>query len=248
VVLDDISDSGQVMPLLPGTAGCAVLVASRGVLADLPGARVLRLGALPDSVSVQLLAVIIGAERARAEAPAVARLAEMCAGMPLALRIAGSRLAARPCWPAAALAARLADREARLDELTVGSLSVRAAFDASYDDLKAGPGGATLARAFRELALWEGPGITAASAAAALGTSIRTAEEVLDALLDRHMLEPASQEARYRFPALLGIYAADKARHHRQAAGTLSQQATDDMWPGAVPACRPHDRVQAVTS
>lgn len=247
VVLDNVGDSGQVMPLLPGTTGCAVLVASRGVLADLPGARVLRLGALSDGDSVQLLAAIIGAQRARAEAPAVARLAEICAGMPLALRIAGSRLTTRPFWPVAALVARLADREVRLDELAVGGLSVRAAFDASYDDLQAGPRGPALARAFRELALWEGSGITAATAAAVLGTSIRVAEQVLDGLFDRHMLEAAGLEARYRFPALLGIYAAGQARPGRPAAGAVSPQTGDGTWLSAVPSCGQDDRVESVT-
>ena len=248
VVLDDVGDSGQVAPLLPGTTGCAVLAASRGMLADLPGARLLRLGALSDSDSVRMLAAIIGAQRAGAEAAAVARLAEMCAGMPLALWISGSRLAARPFWPVAALVARLADREARLDELTAGSLSVRAAFDASYCALQAEPGGAALAGAFRELALWEGPGITAATAATTLGTSVRVADKVLEVLFDRHLLEPAGQEACYRFPALLGIYAADKARHDRQAAGSVSRQVTDGAWLSAVPPFRQYSRIQSRTS
>ncbi len=248
VVLDDACDSGQLMPLLPGTAGCAVLVTTRGVLADLPGARMLRLAPLTDSDSVQLLAAIIGTERARAEATAVSRLAELCAGMPLALWIAGSRLAARPFWPVAALVYRLSDAEERIDELALGGRSVRAALDASYDALLRGPAGAALASALGRLARWEGRDITAATATAALGTSLRTAEAVLEALYDRHMLEPVGPEPGYRLPALLGIYAADKARHECPGPDGGAGQATDGTWLGPVPAASYRNRIQAVSS
>src|SRR5581483_7080174 len=98
IVLDDARDSGQVTPLLPGSAGCAVIVTSRSQLADLPGVRRLRLEPLHPDQSVDLLSAIIGADRVGAEAQMAEEIAGLCGGLPLALRIAGSRLATRPHW------------------------------------------------------------------------------------------------------------------------------------------------------
>ena len=164
----------MVAPLLPGAAGCAVIVTSRNPLADLPGARRLPLAALTSGQALELLSRIIGADRVRAEASAAA-VAELCAGLPLALRIAGSRVAARPHWWVKDLAERLAGAAARLDELTVGDLSVRASFAVSYANLRAGPAAITPARAFRLLGLWGGPDISTPAAAALSGVDAAAA-------------------------------------------------------------------------
>ena len=68
VVLDDAADEAQVRPLLPGSAGCAVLVTSRSRLAALAGAHGVSLGALPPDQAAGLLAAIIGADRAAGRA------------------------------------------------------------------------------------------------------------------------------------------------------------------------------------
>ena len=96
VVLDDAADEAQVRPLLPGSAGCAVLVTSRSRLAALAGSHGVSLGALPPDQASGLLAAIIGADRAAAEPDAVAEIARLCGHLPLALRIAGARLVSRP--------------------------------------------------------------------------------------------------------------------------------------------------------
>jgi DNA-binding SARP family transcriptional activator len=162
VVLDDARDAAQVRPLLPGSAGCAVIVTSRNMLPDLPGAAPLGLGVLGPDEALALFSAIIGAARAAAEPDATARVLACCAGLPLAIRVAGGRLASRPAWTVAQLAARLADKRDRLAELAVGDLAVRASFAVSYaaltsggapDAVRAGPPGADPARLFRLLGL-----------------------------------------------------------------------------------------------
>jgi DNA-binding SARP family transcriptional activator len=217
IVLDDARDSGHIASLLPGTAGCAVIVTSRDPLADLPGARRLKLGAMTSGQALELLSRIIGDDRVRAEARAAAEVAGLCAGLPLAVRIAGSRLAARPHWRIEDLAARLTG-PGRLDELAVGRLSVRASFAASYASLRGDPARITPARAFRLLGLWEGPDISPPAAAALFGVDVAAAEKALEALLDRHLLEPAGSSGRYRLHDLLGVYAAERAREEEPPA------------------------------
>src|SRR6476469_5876476 len=132
VVLDNAAGAAQVRPLLPAGAGCAVLVTSRGVLGTLDGATHLRLDVLAPQESLALLGKLVGAERVSAEPAGVRTLADLCGHLPLALRIAAARLAARPPWPASALAARLGDATRRLDELQYADFGVRASFQVSY--------------------------------------------------------------------------------------------------------------------
>lgn len=135
VVADGASAAAQVRPLLPGTPGSAVLVTSRLRLDDLDGALHIDLGPLLATDSVRLLTRIAGRSRAPADPGAAAALASACGHLPLALRIAGARLAADPGMTMADLAATLADDSRCLDELEVGDQSVRARLAASADGL-----------------------------------------------------------------------------------------------------------------
>src|SRR5204863_432400 len=85
----------QVRPLLPGSSGCAVLVTARGRLPDLTVARLVDLDVLGDEEAAALFAGIVGAGRAAAEAEAARAVLKACAGLPLAIRIAGARLTSR---------------------------------------------------------------------------------------------------------------------------------------------------------
>lgn len=107
VVLDDAADERQVAPLLPGSPTCAVIVTSRRGLTTLVGAWHVTTGPLSAGEGARLVTAVIGAERAGAQQDDVLRLAEECRGDPLALRLAGARLAARPHWPVATQTARL---------------------------------------------------------------------------------------------------------------------------------------------
>jgi DNA-binding SARP family transcriptional activator len=213
IVLDDARSAAQVRPLLPGTGSCAVIVTSRHRLSDLAGSRLIDLDVLDDAEATELFVRIIGAERADAEPDAVRDVVTICAGLPLAIRIAGARLAARRGWKIRSLASRLADQRRRIDELIAGDLAVRACFQVSFDALarrKSG-GGADPASLFRMLGVWQGPSIGLHGAAALVGQPEALVGDSLEVLVDAHLLESPAPD-RYRLHDLLRDYAAERAR------------------------------------
>jgi tetratricopeptide (TPR) repeat protein len=150
-----------------------------------------------------------------AEPEAAAKVARLCGYLPLALRIAGSRLVARPAWPVAALAERLADAQRRLDELELADVGVRASFQVSYQQLRASddPGDRAAAAAFGLLGLSDGPELGVSVAARLLDMGEQAAERVLERLADAHLLE-TPQPGRYRMHDLLRLYARELAQQH----------------------------------
>jgi DNA-binding SARP family transcriptional activator/Tfp pilus assembly protein PilF len=213
VVLDNARDAAQVRWLLPASPTCAVLVTSRRVLATLDGACHLHLDVLPAAEAVELLDRLVGAERVAAEPDAAERLVQLCGRLPLAVRIAAARLAARPTWPLAALAGRLADAQQRLDELDAGELAVRACFQVSHQLLVASPDAVDqhAARAFGLLGLPDTPDFGVAMAARLLDQPQDVAEAALECLVDAQLLQtPAA--GRYRFHDLLRLYAREQAQ------------------------------------
>ncbi|HEY3906420.1 MAG TPA: helix-turn-helix domain-containing protein [Streptosporangiaceae bacterium] len=124
VVLDDAGDAAQVRPLLPGNASSAVLITSRGWLAELEGSRALALGAFDRAEALTLFASICGADRVQAEPEATDAVLTACGGLPLAIRIAAARLVSRPAWEVGALANRLRNERQRLSELEAGQLEL----------------------------------------------------------------------------------------------------------------------------
>jgi DNA-binding SARP family transcriptional activator len=161
MVLDNARDAGQVAPLLPSAPGCGVLVTSRQVLASLDGAHHLHLDVLSHEEAMVLLGRLAGHERIAAEPEAAAKVAFWCGYLPLALRIAGARLAERPDWPVRALADRLADAQRRLDELELADRGMRASFALSYQQLggSADPVDRQAAGAYPLLGLLDGPDV-----------------------------------------------------------------------------------------
>ncbi len=224
IVLDDARDAAQVRPLLPGSASCAVLVTTRSRMPDLAGSRFVDLDVLETAEARTLFAGIISPVRAVAEPEATNEVLAACAGLPLAIRIAGARLASRGGWTVRALAGRLSDERRRLDELRVGNLAVRASFEVSFASLPGSvrPGGVDPARAFRLLGVWPGPSIGLPAAAALLGQPESAVADAAEVLVDAHLLDSPVPDV-YRFHDLLRVYAADRARQQeteqdRQAA------------------------------
>jgi tetratricopeptide (TPR) repeat protein len=218
VVLDNAADAAQVRPLLPASLGCGVLVTSRQVLVGLAGATNLRLDALAPAEAVELLGRVAGQERVVAEPAAAAAVAEWCGWLPLALRIAGARLAARPAWPVGALAERLADAQGRLDELEVAEVGVRASLQVSYQQLCDGSGSLdrAAAEAFGLLGIPDSPEVGVPVVARLLDVSEDAAERVLERLVDAQLLE-APAPGRYRLHDLLRLYARELATQHHGA-------------------------------
>jgi tetratricopeptide (TPR) repeat protein/transcriptional regulator with XRE-family HTH domain len=212
VLLDDACDAEQIRPLLPGSPACVVLITSRQVLGTLEGSPSMHLGALPMDQAMELLGRLAGEERVVAEPRATAEVVRLCGGLPLAIRIAGARLAARPGWPVRELAAHLTDAGRRLGELEVGRLAVRASFDVSLRALQASPAAVDrdAAASFGLLSLLEGPDLSVAVAACLLDEPEPATRVVLERLVDAHLLE-SPQPRRYRFHDLVRLHARERA-------------------------------------
>ncbi|KAA2254426.1 tetratricopeptide repeat protein [Solihabitans fulvus] len=211
VVLDNAASAAQVRPLLPGASGCLVLVTSRRRLAALEAAHTLSMDVLPPADARALFAHVAGDERATTDPDATDEVARLCGYLPLALRIAAARLRQRPAWTTAHLAARLRENQQYLTELAVGDRSVAAAFTLSYQHLDTAQ-----QRLFRLLGLVPGPDFDAYAAAALADRSLGEVEQLLEDLVDVHLLQQRSP-GRYRFHDLL---------HHH--ARTIAQETDDE--------------------
>ncbi|ALU95513.1 regulator [Streptomyces globisporus C-1027] len=212
ILLDNAHDAAQIRPLLPGTPGCAALVTSRVRMVDLAGAHLVDLDVMSPEEALQLFTRIVGAERVGSEREAALDVVAACGFLPLAIRIAASRLAARRTWTVSVLAAKLADERRRLDELQAGDLAVKATFELGYGQLEPAQ-----ARAFRLLGLADGPDISLAAAAALLNLDPHAAEDLLEALVDTSLVESAAP-GRYRYHDLVRLYARACAERDERAA------------------------------
>jgi DNA-binding SARP family transcriptional activator/tetratricopeptide (TPR) repeat protein len=202
LVLDDAADPAQVRPLLPGTPSSAVLVTSRRRLTGLVDAHRVTVGSLTDTEARDLLATLAG-DRVTAEPDGAARIAAACGNLPLALRIAGTRLALRPHLRLSTLADRLEDERRRLDELTVSDLQVRSSLALSYAALT------TRARTTFRLIGAAADGNLPAWAVSVLQDG--DADTAVDELIESSLLQPAGVdgcgEPRYQVHDLVRMFA-----------------------------------------
>ncbi|MFJ3794575.1 BTAD domain-containing putative transcriptional regulator [Kitasatospora sp. NPDC090091] len=199
VVLDGARDEEQLRHLLPGGPATAVLVTARPALTGLAPSLAVRLGRLTPGESVEFLSAVAGPSRIAAEPAAADAIAAACGQLPLALRVAATKLAARPAWSVAALADRLRDDHRRLGELRVGGLAVETELRRSHRLLPA-----DLAAALPRLAAR--PACSAPEAAAALGVPESAAGVVLERLAAAGMLD-APVRGRYAFHDLVRLFA-----------------------------------------
>ncbi|MET8143548.1 BTAD domain-containing putative transcriptional regulator [Sphaerisporangium sp. NPDC005288] len=198
LLLDNAADEGQVRPLL---TSCPAFVTSRSALGGLTDAVRLPVDVLGDDDALEVLEVLIGPERASAERPAMVRLGRICGGLPIALRIAGARLAARPAWTVEHLVGLLDDEHLRLDLLHSGDQTVRSVYSIGYEGL---PDKAR--RMLRMLGAISAPDF-ADWVAAHFGGE---AETLVDAgLLETHAIDVAGQ-VRYRMHDLTRLYAREQ--------------------------------------
>ncbi|WP_203863096.1 AfsR/SARP family transcriptional regulator, partial [Plantactinospora mayteni] len=206
VVLDNARDGDQVRPLLPGSAGCLVVVTSRNDLSGLVAAvaaHPLHLNTMTASEARQLLATRLRDDRVAAEPEMVRDIVTLCARLPLALAVVAARAAARPGFPLRVFADELRSTHQSLDALNSGDLTtdVRSAFSWSYRSL-----GPAAARLFRLLGLHPGPDISTAAAASLIGAPVGQALPSLRDLA-RANLVVEHVPGRYALHDLLRAYA-----------------------------------------
>jgi tetratricopeptide (TPR) repeat protein len=230
IFLDNAGTAAQVRPLLPGPGpqpGAAalpeshrpgrhpatsqslpnlVLVTSRSRMTGLAidGATHVELPPLDEPAATELFGRMVGRDRVAAEAAASREVVQLCGGFPLAVCVSGARLAAHPRWPVSRIAGEMAEEKARLSALSLpGDLSVRAAFDASYQVLRP-----EVALAYRTFALIPGPDFSADLAAAALNDE-EHGQELLDTLVDASLLTETA-DCRYYMHDLTRLHAREQ--------------------------------------
>ncbi|MDQ0376131.1 ATP-binding protein [Amycolatopsis thermophila] len=213
VLLDNAADEAQVRPLMAAATGCLTLITCRRALAGLESARWVWLRPLETADASALVAAIAGPDRVHAEPSAAAELAELCGNLPLAVRIAGNRLATRPHWSIAYLVDQLRDESTRLAALSAGDLRVRSAFEMSHRRLS--PAARLV---FRRLAVIPGPDFGAELAAVATGMAVPDVRAHIDELVDANLLQAGGVPGRYTYHDLIRLFARERLAAEEDAA------------------------------
>lgn len=219
IVLDNVRSFDQVRALIPGSSRSCVLLTSRSLLEQLVvrhGAVSIHLDVLRRREATDLLARFIGEERVDAARADAERLVELCDRLPLTVRIAAARLAAKPQWPIGYLASRLDNEQLRLDELSSGESQVRSSFALSYHALPH-----DVALLYRRLGLLDAPDFAGWVGAALLATDTHKAEGLMESLVDAHLLQTvgfdSTGQPRYGFRNLLRLHARELAKEEGSA-------------------------------
>ena len=224
VVLDNAATAEQVLPLLPHGRTCLTVITSRSPLPELTardGIHRLQLGPLSTPAAQTMFAATTAPYRHGDDPAEVAELARLCAGLPLAIRIAAERASARPDTTLPDLIGELRTESALWDALAAQDAehgdATRAVFSWTYRALPP-----HAARALRLLALHPGPTIAAGAAAAMTGHAPSTATGILTALVAARLLEPVDAE-HYQLHDLirahgLGMACAEETETERRAA------------------------------
>jgi tetratricopeptide (TPR) repeat protein len=206
VVLDNVVDAAHVRPMLPSGPDSHALITSRDALTGLvvrEGAARITLETLTAAHSAELLATHLGPDRVAAEPEATAELADLCAHLPLALRITAANLAGRPGQTIAGAVRELGNADL-LESLRVEGdpeSAVAAAFDLSYRTLPA-----EAQRLFGLLGFVPGPEVTRDASAILLNREPADPVPELDKLVSAHLLFESSP-GRYGTHDLLARYA-----------------------------------------
>ncbi|MFI0406059.1 BTAD domain-containing putative transcriptional regulator [Actinomadura sp. 3N508] len=233
VVFDDAADEKQLRPLLPAGTGSAAIVTTRRRLTAIEGVRLIDLPMFSAAEALDLLAKIVGRGRVAAEHAAAERIVASCGGLPLAVRIAGGRLAAKPHWSLCSFADALADGRSRLTELALADLEVRGRIEDSYCLLPE-----PARRAFRLLALLDAPRFGVWTVALALDATIARARELVEQLVDARLLEAVNEgrspnHAWYAFHDLIRAVGFDLA---------VRDESSEERWASLNRLFRPADR------
>jgi DNA-binding SARP family transcriptional activator len=186
VLLDNATNASQVLPAIPDEPGCAAIVTSRRPIPGLDGTVHMHVDMLSTEEAVALLARIVGPRKVDADPTAAAELADLCARMPLALRIVATRAATRPHWPLSSWVDVLTDPKGRLAELSTTDADVRASILVTVEQMSRSA--KETERAAAELLPLLGQEITPSAAAEAANWPKPLAAEALEELVDAQLL------------------------------------------------------------
>ncbi|MEV7122062.1 ATP-binding protein [Kitasatospora griseola] len=224
VVLDNVRTSGQVSRLLPSPPHRAIVTTRHRLSGELASARRVDLGPLTVNEAVGLLERVLHEEdpddtRAVDQSDDARRLAELCGGLPLALRICASLLRDESERPLAGLVAELGDARTRLDALHYDDadehgrpIAVRATFELSYQHLTE-----QQRKAFRLLSAAPGPDISTDSAGVLLGEA--GSRRLLADLARAQLLQGTGE--RWSMHDLIRLYADERGLRHADEDGRV---------------------------
>ncbi|WP_447002563.1 ATP-binding protein [Saccharothrix isguenensis] len=212
LIIDNVRDSTQVRPLLPGSRSCFTVVTARHRLHGLAvhhDAERIHLPPLTAEEAVHLLEQRLGTYRVETESAAVARIVAACGGHPLALSVVAARAADDPTNSLNGIVKALENKTEALDALHLpDAADMRAVFSLSYDNLPP-----AMAEGFRTLALFPGSRIDVRAAAAMIGSDLFQARETIHELVRCHLLGRTSS-GHHAFHALAHIYGLEKTLRH----------------------------------
>jgi DNA-binding SARP family transcriptional activator len=205
IFMDDAESAHQVSPLLPGSERCVVLVTSRRPMLGLPGARKIRLGRMTREDSLWLLASLAGEAGQGMDRGLAESLVAMCGHLPGAIEAVARRSPEFGAWPAAESGV-LSASPARLEELGSLGFDIRSGLDSSFRDLSEPE-----RSVFQLLGLFNGTAFTAGRAARLFGCGVAIMEELLQRLVESHLLSISvpdlAAEPKYLLPELNLLYA-----------------------------------------
>jgi DNA-binding SARP family transcriptional activator len=208
ILLDDAASGAQVRDLVPGDAGCVVLITARRRLPDIPGGvhHVAPLEPLEYEVADELFRTIVRAGQVdlAGQGADVEAVVRMCGGLPLALRIAAALRVENFHRPTADLRRRLAEQGPGAFEY--GEASLTRTLDAALAPLEA-----RAHRLFLLLGLLTGPTFGERTAAALLDLPAETAADAISQLAAANMIEPVSGMSQFRVHDLAREYARRRA-------------------------------------
>jgi tetratricopeptide (TPR) repeat protein len=215
LIMDNAADYAQVESLLPGAAGCLVLITSRRRLTGLGvrhAAVTIALGTLP-SADASALFVQLAGRNPESEPSAVAELVRLCGYLPLAIALLAAKLCPEPLWRVQDMVEDLAATKDRLAYLHSEDVAVAAAFELSYRALPP-----DRQHFFRRLGLHPGIEIDAYAAAALSDIPPAESQRHLEALYSDRLIDQPVR-GRYRMHELIGDYTRRLAGEDSAAGG-----------------------------
>jgi tetratricopeptide (TPR) repeat protein len=210
LLLDNVELASEVRPLIPSTDGSLVLVGARAAIRELiytDGGSLVRLAPLEEDTARVIIEQSIGAQRLANEVDALRELVEICAGLPIALRVCAARLAVDETRTVGSLVHELTDEHSRLRRIEVArGQSIDLVFSEAYRALTG-----DAARLYRLLSTYPGQSFTVRLVESLGQWTPEHAQEQIGELLDACLVETEGE--RYRLHVLLRIHAAGCAQH-----------------------------------